>query len=281
MERSIKNTSVQALENAIKTGRIPHGVVLESKQPQLKKKYVMLLSSWAVCVDNNKPCLQCNQCSKASTGNHPDIYTAQLFGKNEVVNVDEIRKICSDAYIKPNEADTKVYIIPNADKMQQQAQNAFLKVLEEPPQNILFILCCTSAQQLLGTIRSRVVVYNLSLPEFSDEDTKKVLDKAEEIATAIPKNKGYELLKAIGSLTDRGFAKQVMEQLLPIVNLAIKSRILNTDCTASAEILRDNIDTQNLIKIVDIIDTAQKRLNSNINMNLFMSWFCAELRRQK
>lgn len=281
MENGAKNISTLALEDAMKTGRIPHGVVLESKQPQLIKKYVMLLSSWAVCTGNNKPCLKCNQCSKASTGNHPDIYTAQLFGKSEVVNVDEIRKICSDAYIKPNEANTKVYIIPNADKMQQQAQNAFLKVLEEPPQNILFILCCTSAQQLLGTIRSRVVVYNLSLPEASDEETKKAIEKAQEIAAAIPKSKGYELLKATGALTDRGFAKQVMDQLLVIVNLAIKSRLVNSDCTTDAEILRDNIDIQNLIKITDIIDTAKKRLNSNINMNLFMSWLCAELRRQK
>ncbi|MEE1281349.1 MAG: ATP-binding protein, partial [Acutalibacteraceae bacterium] len=145
MNDNLKSGSIQALENAMKNSRLPHGIVLESTQPQLLQQYIKKLSKWAVCKESNKPCNACSQCKKVETENHPDIYTAQLAGKTEVVNVDEIRKICNDAYIKPNEATTKVYIIPNADKMQIQAQNAFLKVLEEPPQNILFILCCTSA----------------------------------------------------------------------------------------------------------------------------------------
>ncbi|MBQ1991289.1 MAG: hypothetical protein II233_00740 [Clostridia bacterium] len=280
MNDNLKSGSLSALENAMKNGRLPHGVVLEANQPQLLQQYVKKLSKWAVCKGDIKPCEACSQCKKVETENHPDIYTAQLAGKTEVVNVDEIRKICNDAYIKPNEAKTKVYIIPNADKMQTQAQNAFLKVLEEPPQNILFILCCTSSQQLLLTIRSRVTVYKLGADTVADENAQKATEKAQQIARAITATKGYELLCAT-LLTDRAFAKNVLDKLLLIVNNAIKAKVANINCNDVEQLLADSLSTQNLIKISDIITTAQSRINSNINMNLFSSWLCAELRRQK
>lgn len=280
MNDNLKSGSIQALENAMKNSRLPHGIVLESTQPQLLQQYIKKLSKWAVCKESNKPCDACSQCKKVETDNHPDIYTAQLAGKTEVVNVDEIRKICNDAYIKPNEAKTKVYIIPNADKMQIQAQNAFLKVLEEPPQNILFILCCTSAQQLLLTIRSRVTVYKLGFDTTDDENAQKAIQKAEQIARALTVTKGYELLCAT-LFTDRVFAKSVINNLLLIVNNAVKAKVANIICNDVEQLLADSLSTQNLIDILDIITTAEARLNSNINMNLFSSWFCAELRRQK
>ena len=280
MNDNLKSGSIQVLENAMKNGRLPHGIVLESTQPQLLQQYIKKLSKWAVCKESNKPCDACSQCKKVETDNHPDIYTAQLAGKTEVVNVDEIRKICNDAYIKPNEAKTKVYIIPNADKMQIQAQNAFLKVLEEPPQNILFILCCTSAQQLLLTIRSRVTVYKLGIDTTADENAQKAIQKAEQIAKALTVTKGYELLCAT-LFTDRAFAKNVLNNLLLIVNNAVKAKVANINCNNIEQLLADSLSTQNLIDILDIITTAESRLNSNINMNLFSSWFCAELRRQK
>ena len=280
MNDNLKSGSIQALENAMKNGRLPHGVVLESTQPQLLQQYIKKLSKWAVCKESNKPCDACSQCKKVETDNHPDIYTAQLAGKTEVVNVDEIRKICNDAYIKPNEAKTKVYIIPNADKMQIQAQNAFLKVLEEPPQNILFILCCTSAQQLLLTIRSRVTVYKLGFDTTDDENAQKAIQKAEQIARALTVTKGYDLLCAT-LFTDRVFAKNVLNNLLLIVNNSVKAKVANINCNNIEQLLADSLSTQNLIDILDIITTAEARLNSNINMNLFSSWFCAELRRQK
>lgn len=272
-----------ALENAMRNNRIPHGVVLESKRPELLQKYSLMLSKWAVCRSDVKPCVQCVQCRKVESGNHPDIYTAQLSGKSEVVNVEEIRNICSDAYIKPNEADIKVYIIPNADKMQHQAQNAFLKILEEPPQNILFILCCKSSQMLLGTIRSRVTVYNLDQSDnnIGDDNTQKALEKAQQIANAIPLSKGYELLRSVGSVTDRNFAKMVMEQLLILVSNSLKAKVLYAQYSSAEKTLADKMDTVNLMNLINIITTAKIKLNSNINMNLFSAWFCAEIRRKK
>lgn len=278
-----ENESVGAvdLEKAIRNNRVPHGVVLECSQPQQLQRYVTMLCCWAVCRADSKPCGSCPQCYKAENSIHPDIYMAQLSGKSEVVNVDEIRKICNDAYIKPNEADIKVYIIPNADKMQQQAQNAFLKVLEEPPQNILFILCCNSSQQLLGTIRSRVTIYDLNLTISSDDDILEARERATEIALALPHTKGYGLLCAVGVFKDRNFAKNVIDSLFDILNEAIKSKVTHTECSSECKMLCERIETINLLNIVDTLATAKLMLNSNVNMNLFSAWLCAELRRKK
>lgn len=274
-------SGIVELKKAIESNRVPHGVVLECNQPQFLQRYVLMLCCWAVCRGESKPCGSCVQCRKVKSGNHPDIYTAQLSGKSEVVNVDEIRKICNDAYIKPNEADIKVYIIPNADKMQQQAQNAFLKILEEPPQNILFILCCTSSQQLLGTILSRVTVYNLKSAENSDEDIIRAKERAVEIALALPRTKGYDLLCAVGVFKDRNFAKNVIDNLTDIINNAIKANIIHSKCSSEGQMLCEKIETINLFNITDTLDTAKQMLNSNVNMNLFSAWLCAELRRKK
>lgn len=274
-------SGIVGLKKAIESNRVPHGIVLECNQPRLLQRYLLMLCCWAVCRGESKPCGSCVQCRKVESGNHPDIYTAQLSGKSEVVNVDEIRKICNDAYIKPNEADIKVYIIPNADKMQQQAQNAFLKILEEPPQNILFILCCTSAQQLLGTILSRVTVYNLKSAENSDEDIIRAKERAVEIALALPRTKGYDLLCAVGVFKDRNFAKNVIDNLTDIINNAIKAKIIHSKCSSEEQMLCERIETINLFNITDILATAKQMLNSNVNMNLFSAWLCAELRRKK
>ena len=80
---------------------------------------------------------------------------------------------------------------------------------------------------------------------------------------------------------DRVFAKSVINNLLLIVNNAVKAKVANINCNDVEQLLADSLSTQNLIDILDIITTAETRLNSNINMNLFSSWFCAELRRQK
>ena len=67
------------------------------------------------------------------------------------ITVDQIRALAVDAAVLPNEADGKVYIFPEADTMNIAAQNAFLKLLEEPPRGVMFLLCAESREKLLET----------------------------------------------------------------------------------------------------------------------------------
>ncbi|MEG2858188.1 MAG: hypothetical protein RR994_06180, partial [Clostridia bacterium] len=84
------------------------------------------------------------------------------------IKVDEIREMRASAYISPNDGERKVYIICSADNMTQEAQDALLKILEEPPQFTAFILLCYNHNSLLSTVRSRVT--HLKLAPLTDEE---------------------------------------------------------------------------------------------------------------
>jgi hypothetical protein len=78
------------------------------------------------------------------------------------ITVDQIRELSMDAYILPNEADRKIYIIEEADRMNLNAQNAALKLLEEPPNGAVLLLCVMNPAALLPTVRSRCTEENIN-----------------------------------------------------------------------------------------------------------------------
>ncbi len=276
-----ENSGFQRLEQDLQSGRLSHAVVLESRNEKQLAETVRKVSEWAVCHADDKPCHICQACIKAQSGNHPDIYTARLFGKTEVVNVEEVRTICADAYIIPNEARLKVYILPHADKMQIQAQNALLKMIEEPPQSVLFIFCCESAKKLLDTILSRVTVYSLDYTYDNDESSQQSYETALKIARHLTDTKGYSLLCALRTLSDRMTAKSVTENLTEIVGNAVRYRITGRAENDVEKLLGDTIEFSVLSEMSETLHIALDRLNSNINMNLFGTWLCSELRRKK
>ena len=114
------------------------------------------LAMAAVCSGSGiRPCMRCAHCMKASRGIHPDIATIDKPAKKREIIVEQIRELKRDVIVVPNEADKKVYIINNADTMNQSAQNALLRILEEPPSHAMFILQTDVPTGLLPTIRSR------------------------------------------------------------------------------------------------------------------------------
>ena len=129
------------------------------------------------------PCGVCEHCRKAEKGIHPDIITVSRrsdesgTAKRELY-VEQIRDLVADAAILPNEAEQKVYIIRDAGSMNAAAQNALLKILEEPPYFVSFILVADNAGQLLETVRSRCVTHYLNAGE--DAPAAEARDLAEE-----------------------------------------------------------------------------------------------------
>ena len=106
------------------------------------------------------PCWECPACVKVLEDKCPDIHIIGRDGKASI-GVDAIRFLRSDVLIPPNDLDTKIYIVEDAETMTVQAQNALLLTLEEPPPYVLFLLLCDGADRLLETIRSRAPVLRL------------------------------------------------------------------------------------------------------------------------
>jgi DNA polymerase III delta prime subunit len=141
--------------------RLSHAYIIESPSREALDARSKSLAAEMLCQSElSRPCGACRDCRKVSEGIHPDVIFVRRAADSEgkpkrEIYVDQIRAVSADAPILPNEAAKKVYIFPEADLMNTSAQNALLKLLEEPPAHVCFILCAENAESLLETIRSR------------------------------------------------------------------------------------------------------------------------------
>lgn len=140
------------LKATVGRGRLSHFYLICGPEGSGKHTLAQLLAAAAVCKEQDKPCLRCNACRKVMSGNHPDVITVEDPDHKEVP-VSVVRQYREDMFIRPNEADKKVYIFPQALRL--EGQNALLKVLEEPPAYGVCLLLSDNPEALLPTIRSR------------------------------------------------------------------------------------------------------------------------------
>ena len=153
------------LSRSIRRGRISHFYLICGPEGAGKHTLARLLAAAILCKGEDKPCLTCSACRKVLSGAHPDFITVDDPEK-KTVSVDLIRQARADIYIQPNEAERKIYLFPRAQDMGVSAQNALLKVLEEPPAYGVFMLLTDNPEKLLPTVRSRCTELNLNaLPE--------------------------------------------------------------------------------------------------------------------
>ena len=118
-----------------------------------------------LCREENAPCLSCPACRRALAGTHPDLQTLLPEEGKKNVSVERVRALRAQSFLKPSEGVTKVFLVPDADRLNPASQNALLKVLEEPEETV-FLLLCENRQALLPTVRSRCRAYFVApLPE--------------------------------------------------------------------------------------------------------------------
>ena len=134
--------------------RVPQALIIEGDHTRTTELARVLASGLVCQSQDNKPCGTCSSCIKAHAGSHPDIYLAEGGLTPRSFKVEAIRAIRNDAYIQSQEGGCKVYLLFRAESMSAEAQNALLKVLEEPPARhwINNSLGCDAANRLLQTI---------------------------------------------------------------------------------------------------------------------------------
>lgn len=148
-----QNFVVQAIKNTIKQNKIGHAYLFSGPRGTGKTTMARLLAKAVNCSANNdKPCNNCPDCLLANKGIHPDII--EINAANET-SVDHIRDLIEKTYLAPMRGKYKIYIIDEVHQLSSAASSALLKILEEPPENVIFILATTDPQKLLATIISR------------------------------------------------------------------------------------------------------------------------------
>lgn len=119
------------------------------------------LAMGLLCRSGDPPCQTCPACRRVAAGTHPDLVTLVPEDGKKSVSVAQVRALRARSFLQPNEGVTKVFILPDADKLNPQSQNALLKVLEEP-EDTVFLLLCENRQSVLQTVRSRCRVFALA-----------------------------------------------------------------------------------------------------------------------
>lgn len=156
---------------------LPHAYLIEGPDGSGKTLFAYLIAAALSCENKNKtnlplPCMHCSTCQKIMAKNYPDVYFVDR-GERASIPVETIREMRSDMFLSASESQFKVYIIDDAHLMLAPSQNALLKVLEEPPKNVIILLLCNTSDTILTTIKSRTQTIRMSL--FSFEEIKKYL----------------------------------------------------------------------------------------------------------
>ena len=171
---------IRHLKNAIETGKVSHSYIFTGEPGSGKKLLAGTFAAALQCESGeSEPCMTCDSCKKVIGKNHPDIITV-THEKPGSISIDEVRdQVVRDVDIKPYCSPYKIYIIPDAEMMTVQAQNAILKTIEEPPEYAVIMLLTENAEALLPTIRSRCVM--MKLRNIKDQLVKKYLMEQMEI----------------------------------------------------------------------------------------------------
>lgn len=193
---------VKTVQNMFRCNRIPHAIIIEGEKGFGKHTMAGIIAAGAVCGEDNPPCGVCRDCCMAEKSAHPDISVTLPDGAG--IKVDQIRALRQEAYIMPNQAGRRVFIIDHADSMNESASNALLKVLEEPPEHAMFILIAESSASLLTTIVSRSVTLSLA-PVEQDAAVRFIMEKGghpeDRVASAVAVSGG-----------NIGFAMSLLEE---------------------------------------------------------------------
>lgn len=152
---------VKHFKSSIELGKVSHAYILNGEKGSGKKTLAGIVVKSLQCESGDPdPCGTCKSCLQAESGNQSDIIWVN-HEKPNVISVDEIRsQIVNDIDLKPYSSKYKIYIIPDAQMMNPQAQNALLKTLEEPPEYVIIMLLTNNMDKFLPTILSRCIVLN-------------------------------------------------------------------------------------------------------------------------
>lgn len=160
---------IEHLQEAIELKKVSHAYIFEGEKGSGKKELADAFSRALNCEKHETDsCGECHSCAQAKSHSHPDIIWVE-HEKENVISVDEVRqKINNDIAIKPYSGPYKVYIVDEAEKLNEQAQNALLKTIEEPPAYAVIILLTTNIGVFLPTIVSRCITLHLKPVEYKE-----------------------------------------------------------------------------------------------------------------
>jgi DNA polymerase-3 subunit delta' len=280
-ELTIQPTIKDRFSKSMTTGRLAHAYLFYGPEGGGKEAIALEIAKALNCQnDTTRPCNECPSCTKIIQFKHPDIKFIipeakswnsqdiqkkyQLKAENPFsrieytgttsISIEKIRDLKNEAKYTPYEAQKKVFILTESEKMTREGANSFLKLLEEPPDNLLIILINSTLSTILDTIKSRCqIVY---FPSLSFEEALSAVKKYREIS-----NEEHKLIRI-----SQGNLKNIFEILDQEID--DKRRIVYDFLKASA--------SGNAVKIQEVVDLIAQKRDKNFLLeilNLLILWF--------
>ena len=243
------------ISSAVENNRVSHAYILNGERGSGKKMLANLFAMTLLCeTGDNEPCGKCHSCKQAESGNHPDIIRV-IHEKPNSISVDDIRtQVNNTVDIKPYQGPYKVYIIPQADMMTPQAQNAILKTIEEPPAYAVILLLTTNLDKLLETVQSRCL--KLQTKPIRERDVLAYLMNV----MGLTKEKAYFCLD---------FAQGNLGKAIKLAGNEEYAEIVDSVVNVLTHI--GDMDVETLGKAVK--DIEQFKMSMNDYMDLMMMWY--------
>lgn len=247
------------LAERAREGALAHAYILCGERPDALRAAADALAAAMVCRGDVPPCGECKHCQKVAKGIHPDVITVEKREDKREILVDQVRVMRRDAYIRPNEGKRKVYLIRDAHLMNEEAQNAFLKVLEDGPAYVAFLLLTPTPQALLSTVRSRCELVRVASGTWEgDPELKR---KAGELAGLLLETDKWRL---VTWCVDH--EKDKREDAAALLEGA-RQAILR---------YRDGKTTPRAVRIAGILRELTDQLNANANVGCVLGRLWAE-----
>jgi DNA polymerase-3 subunit gamma/tau len=208
-----QDSIVSILLSAIKQNRMAHALLFTGGRGVGKTTLARLVAKSLVCIGDNKPCNNCFQCKGVDDFNSLDVI--EIDGASNT-SVDDVRELRENAKYQPTSAKYKIFIIDEVHMLSQNAFNALLKILEEPPSHIIFIFATTEVHKLPKTILSRCQRYDFK--RFSENTVYLNLKD-------IIKKENYsfeeEAVKLLAKLSD-GSMRDALSMLEQVLHLGLE-----------------------------------------------------------
>lgn len=221
------------LKNQVKTGKISHAYIFSGERGTGKTSCAKIFAKAINCKNpiDGSPCLECENCRAIEEETTIDVVEMDAASNRRI---DDIRNLKDNVIYPPNKLKYKVYIIDEAHMITREAFNALLKIMEEPPSHLVFILATTELDKIPKTILSRVQKFEFS--KISDKQIKEQIDKVLSDRNISIENEAIELIikKANGAMRD---ALSILDQVVSF----------GSDSYSLAEV-------ENLLGVVDFYD---------------------------
>lgn len=169
-----------AFAEKLENGAVPHALIIEGPRGCGKHAFALWCAQALLCTASvRRPCGECAGCKRVQNGFHPDLH---LYGEEDPIGVGDVRELIRETGLVPMEGERSVYVLSHGEKMQPAAQNALLKIFEEPPAGVTILLLTESRRALLPTVRSRG--QRITLSGLTDEELRQELHRRDPRASA-------------------------------------------------------------------------------------------------